>query len=465
MIIRTSPPRWTRGEKRALAAWATFALLLVSGLIFLAVRVVTSISHAAHPPSAQHNNAARAPSTPAAAVATLPPDFRFAPNGVAFTPLPADPAAAPRVVPLTVPEFEGYSAIWGATGRDHRGHVWLGVSTRGQGGAHLIEFDPATQTLTDRGNVHDQLHRLGLKKPGLSQIKIHSRIEQAPDGYLYFTSMDEQGEKEDGSANPTWGSHLWRVAPGAPTPWEHLAAMPQGMIALACGGRMVYTLGYHGHVVHQYDTQTGATRSIEVGSVGGHISRNFAVDRRDHVYVPRLRRGAAGAVSTQLVELDPLLAEVAATPLEHYIDGPPAQSHGIIGVQPMTDGSIVFITNFGMLYRITPPVGAGDSRAAVAQLGFLHPEGARYIASLFTYDGKSHVMGVCQRGQIFEWVCHDLSRKQSTTSPLVLSYPDQRKVFKHLLYGSITRDSTGAFFVVGTDQNIDRPVVLRLTPP
>jgi len=370
---------------------------------------------------------------------------------------------------LTVPEFPGYSAVWGATGRDHRGHVWLGVSTRVWGGAHLIEFIPNATgggRLVDRGSVIDQLKRLDLHTKGMTQIKIHSRIEQAADGFLYFTSMDEKGEAEDGSRLPTHGSHLWRIRPDDPDEWEHLAAAPHGLIALATAGQYVYALGYYGHVLYQYDTEAAKLRTKNVGSLGGHTSRNLVVDRRGHAYVPRLLTDLSdpsAAPVAMLVEFNADLKEIASSPLDGYVGSDINQSHGIIALHPLADGSIALATQTGVLHRVTP--GSDARPAAVEKLGFFHPQGARYIATMFSYDGKRHIMGIAQRGNDWDWVCFDLSTKTSRIAPLRIEYRDQRKLFKHLLYGSVTRDAAGAFFVVGTDQNLDRPVVLRLSPP
>ncbi len=167
-------------------------------------------------------------------------------------------APPPTVRVIAIPDFWGSFAIWGATGNDAQGHVWIGVTSnddRGSGSAHLFEFDPVADVLTDRGNVVAELERLKLRRPGETQMKIHSRIVQAADGRLYFTSMDESGEKEDGSRLPTWGGHLWRLEP--PHTWHHLAAVPQALIAAAVGGPYVYTLGYFNHVLFQFDTRIG----------------------------------------------------------------------------------------------------------------------------------------------------------------------------------------------------------------
>lgn len=196
--------------------------------------------------------------------------------------LPVVPPPVARVIPL--PDFQGACAIWGAMGHDRRGHIWMGVTSNDDKtpSARLFEFDPASGTVVDRGNVLGELERLGLKRPGEKQMKIHSRIAQMPDDNLYFASMDESGENADGSRLPDWGGHLWRVGPSGR--WEHLAAAREALIAVAGGGPFVYALGYFNHVVYQYDTRTGAVKAKTVGAAGGHVSRNFFADERGHVF-------------------------------------------------------------------------------------------------------------------------------------------------------------------------------------
>lgn len=463
-------------ESAILALWVLVILLLLAGMAYMVIRIATSEDS----PDAVKNTALKkknVDANPAPSEPVPPPlsaggpaisDFNFVPHGVSFSSSPSDPASPPIVQILTVPTFTGHSAGWGATGNDHRGHVWLGVSTRLKGDAHLIEFNPVSQKLTDHGSVRDQLARLGLWKEGMSQNKIHSRIEQGPDGYLYLTSMDDREEAAAGTVKPSRGSHLWRVSPMTGGTWEHLATVRESLIAVSCGGKMVYALGFPGHVVHQYDTQSGAMRSVTVGTVQGHVSRNFYADARNHVFVPRVAwsDGSKKSISTSLVEFDANLKEIASTPLAHYATGDAANSHGIVGLTPLDGGSAVIITHGGMLHRIDPPADAtSNAPATVTSLGFLHPQGSRYIASLFSYDGKSHIMGVSQQGEGFEWITFNLQSRTAQKRPLMIAYPDRRSVVKHLLYGSITRDRTGAFFVVGTDQHLDRPVVLRLIPP
>ena len=163
--------------------------------------------------------------------------------------------------------------------------------TGGERSAHLFEYDPGEPRMRDRGDVLSNLRRIDRARPGESQVKIHSRIIFADDGYLYFTSTDEEGEQKDGSAPPRWGSHLWRLRPyGNSDGWEHLLAAPEGLTCAAGIGFWVYALGLWNHVLYRFDTAGGPVRRVVVGSVGGHMSRNLVVDTNGHVYVPRVQR-------------------------------------------------------------------------------------------------------------------------------------------------------------------------------
>ena len=130
-------------------------------------------------------------------------------TGTVFTPVPKDPYSTARVEEIQILGFAGENAIWGAMGQDHRGHIWFGVSVEGgDRSAHLFEYDPNSREVFDRGDVVSRLREVGVYRPGEGQVKIHSKIIQAADGYLYFSSTDEEGEEPDGSRPAKWGAHL-----------------------------------------------------------------------------------------------------------------------------------------------------------------------------------------------------------------------------------------------------------------
>ena len=178
------------------------------------------------------------------------------PVGLTFTPLLRE---------ITAPVFQGANSIWGATGRDDDGHIWLGVSGNGKDAAHLVEYDPDLGRFINHGDAVSALRSAGIYREGEEQVKIHSKIIQMDDGWLYFASMDETGENGKSGQLPRGGAHFWRYKASAEH-GQHLFAAPEGLIAVSGVGRFVYALGYWGHVLYRYDTHTGEARHIRVGS-------------------------------------------------------------------------------------------------------------------------------------------------------------------------------------------------------
>jgi hypothetical protein len=424
-------------KARSLALFAGFALLCgIAAALFLVVREQIEPFEGA-----------------------IQPGGYEARTGSRFLPLPEKPFQAPRVRELAVPQFANATSVWGATGRDSGGNIWVGVSASGMS-AHLLRYDPEAETWRDGGAVVEKLKAAGRYRDGEGQIKIHSKIVPADDGWLYFASTDEEGESDVTMVPPRWGGHLWRINP-RDLQWQHLLAVPEGLVAASGSGRYVYALGYWGHVLYQYDVSGRTTRRVVVGSVQGHVSRNFLTDTSGHAYVPRLSMQPAGKVLAELVEYDSDLRELASTPLDFYLGAAsPGSNHGIVGVAYLADGRMVFTTDRGQLYLIEPRL---ERHAVVTAVGWFHPEGEAYAPSLFSFDGKSLLAGVTQRAGRYEWVVFDLATRISGAFPL-----DTKDLRKVLLYGSISRDNAGRFYVAGWatgESGGQRPLVLQVTAP
>jgi hypothetical protein len=376
---------------------------------------------------------------------------------------------------IRIPDFRGAAAIWGATGRDDRGHIWFGVSATESvevPSAHLFEYIPESGKTIDRGDVVTELKRAKQYRDGEGQMKIHSRIVRGSDGYLYFASMDERGENADAGILPTWGSHWWRLHLETKR-WEHLRRVPEGLIAVAGMGRHLFALGYVNHVLYHFDCRTKSSNSVTVGSFRGHISRNLLADDRGHVYVPRLRAPRPGdPPNVTLVEFDSSLKEVAESPLQHYHeDGTWLDNHGIVGFQYLTDRSLVFLTHPGFLYQLRPPLD--EKPAVLRELGWIHPSNKpTYAPALFSYDGSRYLLSVVSgnNGQE-EWLVYDLEQRRSRATPWD-PVPNEKEIGKgRNFYGSFTRDNDGAFYLGGVFVVQDaqparwKPVLLRLEPP
>ncbi len=431
-----------------------FAVLCgIAAIVFLASNFFTESDALPDPRSVARN--AQAATRPLAA----PPRSLEAQTGSRYLPPPSNPFRAPMVRELTAPAFADAHAIWGATGRDDTGGIWMGVSASNpQMSAHLMHYDPVKNAWQDHGGVVDQLRAAGLFRAGEGQTRILSKIISADDGWLYFASTDEEGEKPSPAALPRWGGHLWRIDPRTHQ-WQHLFATAEGLIAMAGAGRYVYALGYWNHVLYQFDTVTGSTKRVVVGSAHGHVSRNLLADARGHVYVPRAIARLDGKALADLVEYDANLKEIAATPLEYYFGNEsPVANHGITGFAYLADGRIVFATQRGHLYSIEPNQGRA---ATVSAIGWLHPAGESYAASLFSFTGKSLLAGITQRIDRYEWVIYDLESRFASAFAL-----DTGRLQNVLLSGSVSRDNAGRFYAGGLANGPTgnpRPLALQIT--
>jgi hypothetical protein len=379
---------------------------------------------------------------------------------------------------VRLPVVNGRRAIWGASGRDERGHLWFGISVGGARSAHLIEYDPQTDTAIDRGGVLENLATSGHLTDGMSQTKIHSKIWQADDGYLYFTSSDEDGEREDGTQLPRWGSHLWRYDPGQ-SHWEHLMAVPEALIATACSGRYVYALGYFNHTLYQWDTVTATSRSTVIGAPGGHVSRNVICDPRGHVYVPRvsdlgripnaeqfsddrvaISNQGGRAFASSLVELDANLVEIQQVALVGYDPDSGFSSHGITAFSYFSDGRIALGSHSGSLHLITP--GRANEPASIQFLCRLDDAEKLYPGAMICLDGKRWLaIMVGENGR--DWRRCDVENGMLTKMKASgLDQIDGRKGL--LLYGSHTRGDDGSAYIVGCWNSPGgiQPLVLRM---
>lgn len=388
--------------------------------------------------------------------------------GTRFFPFQREDFRAPILeqIPLHFPADA--DAIWGAIGRDDQGRIYIGASTRAGDNktAYLAQYNPGSQSITYQGDVVKQLKKLGLHKPGMGQNKLHSKFYHADDGYIYFSSFDEQGEDTD--RNPFWGGHLWRKLPDS-TSWEHVLAAKEALIAVNLAGQYVYALGYWGHVLYQYNIYTDQILTVTVGSVADHISRNFLVDPRGHAYVPHVEMDSEHNLVAVLHEFNTALSLVGAYPLPSYTDGETGKHHGIIGYTSMKNGDIVFTTSDGGLYYLNVFSNAENK---LDYKGMMHPDGEAYIASLFPLDGVNYIAGVARGAgkPDYEWINYDLNSQLGVAHPLHCVENSSLEAFKNnnelpLIYGTSTKDDIGKLYLVGRGKNAESsnaPLLIRL---
>ncbi len=369
---------------------------------------------------------------------------------------------APQLYELELPRFEAAHAIWGSTGVDHLGRVYFGAAAYGveDASAHLLRYDPSTGKSVDLGGINEVLTRLGIRRTidyDETQMKIHSKIFQASDGNVYFSSQDEHDEKADGSQNARFGGRLFALDPLSDQ-WTCILTAPEGLIATACERRYVYAMGYFGNVIYRYDTKTKENRSIKLGTMGGHVSRNIFVDADEHLFAARLTPGSSindpgttlvgtTLVKSTLVELNPDLEIVNEWPLRDYAPTMDADfAAGITGYCRLSGGDIVFTTHSGAIWLLKSDE-VGDQR--LQRLGWMHHSGPAYVASLFSPLAERFVGGFVQTKGSYEWVIYDIEQRASTS--LRLSEQDQKILETPglLLCGCETLDRNANGYVVG----------------
>jgi hypothetical protein len=342
--------------------------------------------------------------------------------------------------------------------------------------AALFRYEPNLKRFESLGLGNNQLDLLKVRRKidwPETQMKIHSKIYQAADGRMYFSTQDEHDEASDGSRNALYGGRLMAMDPKTKV-WESIHTAPEGLIALSARGRYVVAQGYFGHVLYQYDTTSKSIRSVKLGTYKGHSSRNIFMDFRSHVYgiLARIAHSyefdgvyqiGQDRVRVSLVELNTHLEEVNEWPLSDYEPTGSTDSHGLTGFCEMQDGSIVFVTHSGALWQIRHI----DGQVHLEKLGWMHPKGKSYCASLYAPGGERYICGICGIGEgKYEWVVFDAQYKRSVVLPLDSKSLELLQEPKLLLYGSDTLDDSGCGYLVGRKQsaqgNAMEPVVLRV---
>jgi hypothetical protein len=385
---------------------------------------------------------------------------------------------APKIRELRLPVSDGDEAIWGALGRDSKGSMYFGLASKASKelSAGLLQFSPQTGKVKLLGRVDDEISEGEPQGQVSLQDKIHSKLYEASDGQLYFASLDETGETEDGSANGQAGGHLIRINPSTGK-WKSVLHTPESLISIGCSGRYIYALGYFGSRIYQFDTETQASNSVPIANYGGHLSRNLLVTTSGHVLSIRVTSTAPDDASpgtnwttpvaqddardqfqftedgtprrrvlVELVELNTDLKEVHAWPLPGYEAHGTTSSHGITSFASLRDGSLLFTTQNGLLWHIHASDGKPDR---LESLGWIHPEGESACTAMFAPTGNDYLIAVTKLGRRFDLLVYYLKLRESVTMALDPSSTRLLQNPLNLVYGSETMDDYGNAYLAG----------------
>ena len=74
--------------------------------------------------------------------------------GTVFTPLPDDIFKAPSIAEIQLPQRDSIDAIWGATGRDDDGYIYIGTSSHdgSYGSSFLYQYHPSTGAIVPQSD-------------------------------------------------------------------------------------------------------------------------------------------------------------------------------------------------------------------------------------------------------------------------------------------------------------------------
>jgi hypothetical protein len=385
---------------------------------------------------------------------------------------------APKIQELLLPLSDGDEAIWGATGRDSKGNIYFGLASNASSelSAGLLRFTPQTGGVKLLGRVDEALSEGAAERQSSLQDKIHSKLYEAADGHLYFASLDETGETEDGMANGEAGGHLIRIN-SSTGKWESVLHTPESLISIGCSGRYIYALGYFGSRIYQFDTQTQASKSVPIASYGGHLSRNLLVTPSGHVLTIRVTPTAPDdaqpgtnwtapvpqdeakdqfqtseegtsrrRVLVELVELNTDLKELHAWPLPGYEAHGTTASQGITSFASLRDGSLLFTTQNGLLWHLHAVDGKPDR---LESLGWIHPEGESASTAMFAPTGSDYLIAVTKLGRRFDLLVYYLKLRESVKMALDPSSSRLLERPLNLVYGSETMDDFGNAYLAG----------------
>jgi hypothetical protein len=90
------------------------------------------------------------------------------------------------------------------------------------------------------------------------------------------------------------------------------------------------------------------------------------------------------------------------------------------------------------------------------------------VNGLFSLEGENYLAGAAQvSGQKFQWFLFDLLSRNPTFLPLEIGSSDAKYHRELAIYGSLTRDNSGAMYMGGRyrdQEGLEQPIVLKIVP-
>jgi len=197
-----------------------------------------------------------------------------------------------------LPDFVMHS-VWSGMGQAADGRVYIAVSNHDEvaGNVAIFALDPGAGALRFINDLKSVSQTAGNWREGEGQYKVHTFLERASDGRLYFATLPatrpagrrgahiyaldpETEEIEDVSATaPVTVTRQGEIVPGRGVLLEELGI--KGLGAHPAFEDMLYLMAHDNGALLRYDLRSGSVQAI---GVSASISYVFHVDEDGDVY-------------------------------------------------------------------------------------------------------------------------------------------------------------------------------------
>nr|WP_136251767.1 hypothetical protein [Ningiella ruwaisensis] len=363
----------------------------------------------------------------------------------------------PKLRDIPLPEDLNNTAVWNGVGINDEGEVYLGLSSiqAVDNTAFVISIDPKTQQIKRHSDAVSQLKQEGVYETGLSQKRLQTDFIADDDGFIYFATHDRMGMDKSNLSQS--GSYLWRMHKGDDN-WELLLKTEESIIAIKKHKQFIFALSFWDHVLYKYDTVSQLSSAIKIGSFPRHFSRKFIIDKRGHIFVPRVEKDIEDQLSVVLVELNTDLAILDIHPMPDYWNANGLGNHGIVASTETLEGVTYFTVASGGLYKLEESV---SGRSKLDYLGKFEPQLPESYISLVIAPEQVPILvgfGKTKRESDYYWFIRELSTN------IVVNYPATEFDGRFLLYGANHKRDKSQIYIVGEqllEDGISKPVLYK----
>jgi len=349
-----------------------------------------------------------------AAVTIFTPDFLKAPPEACGLPVATTPPKVDVCVIKDLPAGSGEhwtnmaDGCLASTGRFYTGIGNCLEFAAGPGQSRLYEYDPAAKRLHLVTEVRD-----ALSDPNIAVGKLHSRIDEGGDGWLYFATYWGQDPNE-----PDWagfkGSALMRFDPrSGQCEYLGIPAWGQGLPCSRLDAKrmILYAVAVPGNDFLAYDLQAKGVRYRGSGDVL-QGNRHVMLDSAGEAYFST----KSGALAQYDPDTNAVRITKAVLPVDPRLAAEGKTDSLRASAEPTGDGTVYGITTSGMLFAFDP------ATETVQDLGPDVGDGEYAVVLAASRDGKYLYYGLTSPDGAVKYGCPIIQYRTSTRTRKVLAF-------------------------------------------